>query len=273
MKRYGYSLVACTFALAFAASVAAAGTPSVNGAHTRLRVFDDCPLPNSSAIVFNNYPASIDYTNTNLNCVGGAIMHNWSYSTDGGLNPAEFDNNSCFTASATLVLTGNAFAEGGLRVSPWWSLDNDGQFQVKINNFGEPVPVGEIAVFGGRLPFYSFTASNGAVYAPGTPIRMTVIYNPNGLSNVSPATIEYQINNNGSFFTSGPLAFDQGNPTEDPPHGQWGMLQPARVGGRFLTRTNNPGSGADASFRDITFTGCTTPTSTTTWGRIKSTYR
>jgi hypothetical protein len=273
MKRIGYHLVACTFVLAFTAGIAAAGTPAPNGATTTLRVFNDCPEPNSTASVVNSYPASIAYTNQNLNCVGGAIMHNWSFSSDGGATAAEFDNNSCFSAAATLVLNGTAFAEGGLRVSPWWSLENDGQFQVKINNVGEPVPVGEIAVFGGRLPFYSFSASQGAVYVIGTPIRMEVIYRPNGLSMASPATIEYRINNNGTPYTSGPLAFDQGNPAEDPPHGQWGMLQPAKVGGRFLTRTNSPGTGASATFSDITFSGCVTPATTTTWGRIKSTYR
>ena len=67
MKRIGYHLVACTFALAFAVGVAAAQTPTPNGATTVLRVFNDCPAPNSTASVINSYPGSIAFTNQNLN--------------------------------------------------------------------------------------------------------------------------------------------------------------------------------------------------------------
>ena len=34
---------------------------------------------------------------------------------------------------------------------------------------------GEIACFGGRLPFYSFTAAYGLHYVPGTAIWMQII--------------------------------------------------------------------------------------------------
>jgi len=266
MKRIGYSLVACTLALAFAASVAAAGTPTPNGAAINMRVFNDCPT--SIAGNVNAYPASILFNETNVNCVGGINLHTWSYSSDGGATPAEFDNNSCFSIGATMVISGTSQVEGGLRLSPWWSPHADGFFNVKANFGG-----GEIAVFGGRLPFYSFTANHGLNYAAGTPIRLEMYYDPNSLTAGHPAAIEYRVIYGGSSYSSGALAFDQGNAGEDPPHGLWGILSPAYAGGRFQHFTNTPGSSAEAMFTDITFGGCTTPAKSSTWGNIKATYR
>ena len=50
---------------------------------------------------------------------------------------------------------------------------------------------GEIAVFGGRLPFYSFTGSQGITYTKGDTVRVGVIYDPHSLSMADPATIQY----------------------------------------------------------------------------------
>ena len=40
-------------------------------------------------------------------------------------------------------------------------------------------------------------------------------------------------NPNGTSYTSGPLNMDEANPSEDPPHGRWGILNDARVGGHM----------------------------------------
>jgi hypothetical protein len=88
-----------------------------------------------------------------------------------------------------------------------------------------------VAAFGGRLPFYNFTANHGVTYAAGTTIHQRMIYQPNGLSQGSPGTIEYIYTDASGTYSSGPLAFDEGNPNEDPPYGLWGILNDARVGG------------------------------------------
>ena len=92
---------------------------------------------------------------------------------------------------------------------------------------------GEIACFGGRLPFFSFTGAFGLHYAKGNTIHLETIYEPHSLNSGAPGTIEYRVSYLGNDYTSGVLPFDQGNASEDPPHGLWGILNDARVGGHF----------------------------------------
>ena len=119
------------------------------------------------------------------------------------------------------MLTG--IGEAGLQVTPWWSQNVDGRFNVRSTD-------GEIACFGGRLPFYSFTANHGLHYVPGDLIHLEIVYDPNDLTVSDPATIEYKLSYQGTDYTSGILPFDEGNPAENPPHGVWGILNDARVG-------------------------------------------
>ncbi len=102
---------------------------------------------------------------------------------------------------------------------------------------------GEIAVFGGRLPFRSFFATDGVTYTKGDTIRVGLDYRPNGLSAGDPATIEYTLTMGANTYSSGPLAFDEGNTSEDPPHGLWGMLSPAYVGGHMQMFLGDSGVG------------------------------
>ena len=60
---------------------------------------------------------------------------------------------------------------------------------------------------------------------------MGVVYRPNSLSALDPATIEYLVTMGATTYSSGLLPFDEGNPGEG--HGSWGMLTPAQVGGYF----------------------------------------
>jgi hypothetical protein len=270
MKRIGYSslamLSACVMAMALAS--AAFATPTPTSAVVKTRIFNDCPL--STLTTTNAYPTLIEFDETwDDQCVGFANFHNWRFSTD-GTNPAAFGNNNDFRFSAIVTITGNGACEAGLQIAPWWSPEVDGRLQARIAD-------GEIAAFGGRLPFYSFSAPPHNVRYMGGPIFMEMEYRENGLSMASPATIEYRIFYNMAQYTSGPRAFDQGNPAEG--HGSWGILDPAWVGGFVQDNLGTaPGSVPrhyNVKFNDILFTciDCPTPALTSSWGRIKSIYR
>ncbi|MEK7331033.1 MAG: hypothetical protein AAB113_09540, partial [Candidatus Eisenbacteria bacterium] len=205
--------------------------PNPTAAVTKTRIFNDCPF--TTVNVANNYPSLVSIEDVGLACSGWANLHNWSFSEDGA-NPALFNNNADFRVSADLVLDGSGTGEAGLRISPWWSPDVDGRFNVRV-------PDGEIACFGGRLPFYTFTGAYGLHYVKGDPIHLEMIYKPNGLSSTSPATIEYNVTYLGTTYGSGPLNFDMANPSEDPPHGLWGMLNNGRAGGYVQPRMD-PGN-------------------------------
>lgn len=269
MKRIRY-YVAAALTLACFAGIAqlASATPSVNGAVIVTRVFNDCP--SSTITTTNAYPGLINITDSNNDCFGFANRNAWSFSSDGGASAATFVNGDQFSFCATVLLEGSGGGEGGLRLSPWYSLDVDGTFEARTTD-------GEVAVFGGRLPFYRFTDADkgGVVYVKGTPITLKMDYKPNGLSSASPATIVYTVIYGANTYSSGPLNFDQGNATEDPPHGLWGILQPARVGGY---QQDYVGAGTpvllSGTFTNICYdaTG-PTPATPTTWGKIKGQYR
>jgi hypothetical protein len=253
-------------AVVLGATAAMAVTPTVNSAILVLRVWNDCPL--STLTTGNSYPSQIFFEDNKGNCGGWANLHVWRYSGD-GTTAAIFPNASCFRSAADLVISGVNNAEAGLQIAPWWSQLADGRFNVRV-------PDGEIACFGGRLPFYSFTdpLTFGLHYVKGTPIHLEVIYQQNGLSMASPATIEYKLNYNSLSYTSGPIAFDEGNPAEG--KGSWGMLDDARVGG-YVQMWNGGvvDAAARADFTNIVFEDLCppVPVEATTWGRIKAGYR
>ncbi len=229
-------------------------------------IFQDCPI--STVTFINNYPASIELEDANTLCPNGfANLHDWHFSVDGGANPMLFRNGDPFKFSATLTITGEKDGEAGIRVSPWWS-DADGRFNVRSTD-------GEIAVFGGRLPFYNFTANHGINYVKGTEIYLEFTYSPNGLSMASPATIEYRVIYNGHLYTSGLKPFDEGNPAEDPPHGLWGILNGGTGGGylQSFIAGGTPG-GVRARWEDMKFLKFDpVPAVNSTWGQVKNTYR
>lgn len=266
MKRIGYTILSCCAVLAFAATAFAA-TPNVNSAVVHERVFNDCPV--STVTSTNNYPALIEIAdNDPFGCSGFTNFHTWRYSTDGATD-AQFPNNSNWRICADFKMDGATEGEGGLQMGPWWSQCCDGLFNVKTT--------GEVAVFGGRLPFYSFTANHGVSYVKGTTIHLEMVYKANGLSSAAPATIEYIVTYNSVTYSSGPLAFDQGNPSEDPPHGQWGGLNDSAVGGQFkmLINDGGPSHQLTAQWTNICFQNYdqATPNKTSSWGQVKSIYR
>lgn len=265
MKRIGYTILSCCAVLAYAAT-AYATTPVVNSAILKTRIFNDCAVSNLTTA--NNYPSSISIADDDpFGCSGFANLHIWRYSGD-GTTAAQFPNNANWRICSDFSLSGRG--EGGLQMGPWWSQDTDGLFNVRSTD-------GEVAVFGGRLPFYSFTGSNGLVYVAGTTIHLEMIYKANGLSSAAPATIEYIAVYNSVTYSSGPLPFDQGNPTEDPPHGQWGGLNDSAVGGHvkmFVFPGGEP-HNATATWTNICFQNydLATPARSSSWGQVKSIYR
>jgi hypothetical protein len=264
MTRMTLGLVA--LAVVLSATVAMAATPTVNSAVLITRVFNDCPF--SVLTTGNSYPAQIFFEDNKGDCGAWANLHIWRYSGDGAA-PAIFPNASCFRSAADLMISGVNDAEAGLQIAPWWSQQVDGRFNVRSTD-------GEIACFGGRLPFYSFSDPLGfnVRYVKGTSIHLEVIYQQNGLSMASPATIEYVLGYNSNTYTSGPIPFDEGNPAEG--KGSWGMLDDAQVGGYaqvFLGGLAN--EAVRAEWTNIVFQDLCppSPTETKTWGQIKAAFR
>ena len=251
--------------LAFAS--AALATPLPNSAVIHTRVFDDCPI--SLLSTTNTFPGLVEINDQNQppqpSCAGFANLHTWRFSTD-GTNPIQFGNGDTFEFSCTLVLNGTG--EGGLSLAPWWSPDADGLFNVRTTD-------GEIACFGGRLPFFSFTGAFGLLYSNNTPILLGISYMPNGLSSGSPAQVIYSVRYASINYTSGPLSFDQGNPAENPPHGLYGALNPWYAGGHmkmFAFPAGQP-HGIDGKWMDIQYTSGPTETKKSSWSDIKKLYR
>lgn len=267
MKRTGYlslTILACAAFVGLASTVSA--TPIPNAANVLVRLYNDCPISTVSST--NSYPGLVQVHDTwDPLCVGFANGHAWNFSADGGATSANLGNNGNYRFRSTVTLNGTGTVEGGIHIAPWWN-NMDGRFQARI-------PDGEVACFGGRLPFYSFTANNGVVYVAGTPITMEIEYHANGLSSGSPASIQYKLTYGVNSYSSPVLLFDQGNPTEDPPHGQWGSLEPSLAGGVAQVNNGSNGANYDAKWEDTVFEclDCVVPTRNATWGKIKTLYR
>ena len=269
------AVIAICTVIAMGAGVAHA-TPVINAAKDSVRVFNDCPVTNLNAPP-PAYPGAIHFDENTFVCGGGINLHIFNLSDDGGLSSALFNNKDAFTISSTITLrqlSGNTQVEAGLRVNPWFGPVADGVFNLRL-------PDGEIACFGGVLPFFTFTGAFGLHYQNGVPARETIIYVPNCNTKANPATIEYQLIYNGQFFTSGPLAF--GNCTSgEEAHGCYGIMDNARVGGKFqndfFAFGADPGGANSVDYNDFVYTinqpqDCPVAAKTSTWGSIKGTYR
>jgi len=234
--------------------VDAVASPAVNGAVLNLRVFNDDPA--SIVTSSNNYPSQIWIEDDRTQTGGWANRHNFRLSEDGGATEAVFMNADPFEFSADVKITGTANTEGGLQLSPWWSKEVDGSFMINAGS-------GEIACFGGRLPFYSFTANQGLLYTKGTTVNQKISYVPQGLSAASPGRIKYTLKMGATTYYSPWLAFDQGNPAEDPPYGLWGDLNDARVGGYFQPQVNIglPGNWGQIEFTNMSYAPTPEPAS------------
>jgi len=265
MSRLSKIFVALALVALSAGAALALGTP--NSAVIIPRVFNDSPF--SILTTTNIYPTGLCISDQSVAPAGWANLHIWRLSQD-GVTPMEFANNDGFAFGASVRISGDANGEAGLQISPWWSLQVDGRFNIRT-------PDGEVAVFGGRLPFYSFTANHGKVYTKGNWVHLTMIYRPNmDMDAAHPATIEY-IYDDGLPVSSGQIPFDEGNPAEDPPHGVYGILNFAHVGG-YLQFNNMSGSidqtlkGEYCSFTFVDL-GSVVATEVSSFGAVKALFR
>jgi hypothetical protein len=247
MKRITTLSLVCSASLLTVLAGAAFARPVVNGAIVTTRTFNDCPV--STVTTTNNFPASIEITDAmDTLCVGFANLHSWSFSEDAGATAAAFNNNSNFRFGADVSISGAGQGEGGLRISPWYGQFVDGRFMINATT-------GEIACFGGTLPFYSFTVNHGITYTRGATVHMEMTYRANDLTSVNPATIQYHIVVSGIPYDSPILPFGEQNPNEcnTPQHnGQWGMLNDGRVGAYFQPRANT-GASLTARWSNISY--------------------
>jgi len=275
MKRIGY-LGLAVFALSLGlTAVAQAQTPNPNGAFLNLRYWNNNPISTVSST--NAYPSSIQISDNDPFSFAGWNKHLWKFSEDGGATQAVFHNasNYMFCADVTLSGVDPDDLEGGLEISPWWS-DGDGCLYINGNN-------GEIAAFGGRLPFCSNHASGSGAfpqpdYVKGSTIHLAMQYLAGPVDpTVSgiPATVTYSTVNGGTPYSFGPVPFDQGNTSENPPHGLWGSLDPTSVGGYFqMGHMSTQATTAAITFANICYSNLQpTPTHTSTWGSLKALYR
>jgi hypothetical protein len=268
MRRFGY-FVALAAVLLVGLGGSALATPHMNGVVVTTRIFNDCPVSNLT--VTNDYPGEVTFAEDNLICFGWANLHNWTFSSDHGLTQAPLSNVNCFEFDATVNLSGNDIngAEAGMRLSPWWSQQVDGRLNIRI-------PDGEIAAFGGVLPFYSFTGADGIHYVAGQDIRLMMIYRPYANTAANPGTVEYKVLWGGTWYDSGELPFGNCTPGEEA-HGCYGIMDDARAGGYAQNRLTNgdPSAAVTTSFFDLCWEVWTppVPAQATTWGGVKATYR
>ncbi len=265
MSKLQFMLVTA-FAVVLVAGAAQATTVPTSAA-VFLRVFNDCPF--STLVDDNSYPTSIMISDTKASCGAGfANRHCWRFSQD-GTTAQEFNNYNGFAFECDITATGTGEGECGIGISPWWSQLVDGTFNLRTTD-------GEVACFGGRLPFYSFTGSDGVTYTKGTTVHVKIEYMPNGLSEADPATIVYTYDD-GTMYTSGPLAFDMGNESEGDVHGLWGILSPATAGGnfQFLLGEGADDANLDVMWENMQFTdlGDAVAAEATTWGSVKSLFQ
>jgi hypothetical protein len=212
-------------------AAAAAAQPVVNGASLNTRIFND--FPNSTLGTTNTFPGVVRISDANLvnsPPAGFANRHNWRLSADGGATNATFMNSHSYSLFADVTLSGTGNGEIGIQLSPWWSQNVDGNLM--LNGVS-----GEVAAFGGRLPFYSFTASQSVNYVKGTTVRVGFEYDANSNTAADPGAIRYWYGN----LNSGWLNFDEGNPGEG--FGSWGALNSATAGGYLQVVGAQTGTG------------------------------
>lgn len=242
----GLALVAVVLAV----GVVMAATPDPDGAILTTKWWNECP--NAIVTTTNLYPDLISIRDdiTPYSCSGWVNCHLWRLSAAGTV--PYFDNDSAFTFSATIVIHGRARV--GLQIAPWWD-QSEGFFGCNTDVSGM-----EIFAFGGCLPYYNFTVSQGIAYSADTPITLSMTYLPNGLSAESPATIKYTVEYLGVTYSSPALPFTKGSQTleDEVMYGSWGMLNRGRIGGCMFSYWNNPplydpSYTKIATFTDIAF--------------------
>jgi hypothetical protein len=231
--------------LGFAVADAAA-SPIINSAVLYPRIWNDDS--NSNLTWGNNWtyppeqppPHTIWYNDAELDGDGAggewANRHAWRLS-DNGTSWATFNNDDGFILSADVTITGPAENEAALEVAQPWANDGGG-LTVKTD--------GEIAAFGGVVPFYSFTVNHGITYTLGETIGLKMIYRPHSLTAGDPGTMEYIVTQASVVYSSGEVDFTTG---------EHGIIDNNKVGGYCLPRivVGDPTNWGQAEWANINY--------------------
>jgi hypothetical protein len=166
------SMLLILFAL-FCVSAVSAQVNTINAARLFPREYNDDP--NSVLVSLNTFPTLVSFDDQAVDGdgMGGefANRHVWRFSANGGTSNYLFQNNDFFAIFMNVTLTGNPLTP---RKEAGFLFDTAGgqaQFIVTTNQPNGTTP-GEIAAFGGPLPFFKFTET----YTAGETIRLGMIY-------------------------------------------------------------------------------------------------
>lgn len=267
-------------------------TPTPNGIHYNLYAYgwDFCnpslvsPPPTPPASGANVGTSQVVITDPSLYCPDngsgwGVNGHAWQFSADGGGTAAVFGNsdNFSFGADLTLHLVGIPHgAEAGLNIAPPWATVYAAYLDGRINC---RVPDGEIACFGGNLPFYSFTATNGIHFLADDPTHLEIHYvGGSGPNEATPGRVEYVVVQGGITYTSPWLNCSPPpyNPSDPPAWHDYGIGTPSFAGGFMQPQVDvgNLSAQAVGTWNNVSFSSdMVVPTRNASWGSIKSLYR
>ncbi len=201
-------------AVVLTGTLASAAITDVDSALIETRIWND--YPDSTLTTTNNFPSSIVIDESDFGTGGWANKHVAWLSADGGASKYMLSNSEDFAISVDITLEAAATAprkEAGFRFDTY-----GGEGLVNVTTDGE------VAAFGGPLPFYTF---GGSAYTLGTTVNLGVIYKaPSG---GSPGTIEYILDG----VSSGPLNFT---------NLEQGIINSSKVGFALQNQvdTNNP---------------------------------
>ncbi len=175
-NRIGSALISVG-ALAILAGSAVAQVTNINSVVLQLRRFND--YSTSTLVAVNNYPSVVSFNESNFGAGGFANQHVARFS-ENGTTARSFQNSQAFDISFDVNL---AVGSVGPRKEAGFRMDTF----IAGESFFFVTSDGEVAAFGGPLPFFSF---GNSAYVPGTTANLRMIYRPGAT-----ATMEYMLNN------------------------------------------------------------------------------
>jgi hypothetical protein len=228
--------------LAVAGSAFAGTSASINSMQSAGRIFND--RPDSTLVIANNYPSSVQITETNFGPGGFANRHAAWLSNDGGASAFDFnyEDGWQFSTTVTHLASSNVTVEAGIH-SDLFGLGFFGQ-----------LPNGEIVSFGSVLPFFSFgvqpfsqSISLRITHFPGTGDGVNPL--PSGGST---SKIYYEYNLGGGWVSSPAISWNTGEgglPSGNP---ESQFILKLGVGAQHNAAAED-GAVADTLFSNITF--------------------
>jgi len=184
--------------LCMAAGSAFAGVADIDSVVAAERIFND--FPGSTLSTSTSYPGSVTITESNYGAGGFANKHAAWLSDDSGATAFDFNYGDAVDFKVTMQVT-DATDVGAVEAGINTDLFGFGFFG--------GLPNGEIAAFGGVLPFTTF----GSVYSVGDVVDLRLVYRPGsgeGTNSPTVSTIEYLYNNQttaSGWVSSGRIKF------------------------------------------------------------------